>query len=74
MSSVDVAKDLLAQSLQIDIAEVTEDMALGVSDRWDSLAHTRLILALEEKLGRPIETDEMLSIENYQTLVDILST
>jgi acyl carrier protein len=66
------AGQVLAEALQIDVSEVNQEMALGVTERWDSLAHMRLIMALEEQLGRPIETEEMLSVEDIPSIQALL--
>ena len=71
-STASLAGQVLATALQIDVADVSQDMALGVTERWDSLAHMRFIMALEENLGRPIETEEMLSIEDIPSIQALL--
>ncbi|TNE36835.1 MAG: acyl carrier protein [Alphaproteobacteria bacterium] len=68
------ARELLAEALQLDVSEVPEDAAIGVTDRWDSLAHMRLIMALEAHLGKPVDTDAMVAIEDISGIVDILKT
>jgi acyl carrier protein len=57
------ARALLAAALKIDVVELEMDAAIGRTERWDSLAHLNLILALEEQLGRQLDTDTMLAIE-----------
>lgn len=66
------AKELLAAALQIEISELSDDAAIGVTDRWDSLAHMRLIMAIEEHLGKPVDTDAMVAIENIAGIEEIL--
>jgi acyl carrier protein len=72
LSATNQAGHVLAEALQIDVSEVSQEMALGVTERWDSLAHMRLIMALEEQLGRPIETEEMLSVEDIPSIQALL--
>jgi acyl carrier protein len=45
------ARELLAQVLNIPVDELEHDAAIGRTERWDSLAHLHLILALEAHLG-----------------------
>jgi len=66
------ATRLLAEALQIEQSEISDDTAIGATERWDSLAHMRLMLALEELLGKQIETDDMLSIERHGDVVTYL--
>lgn len=67
------AKQLLAAALQLEVAEVEDDAAIGVTDRWDSLAHMRLIMGIEEHMGKPVDTDAMVAIENLDSVEAILA-
>jgi hypothetical protein len=31
---------------------IPDDVRIGTLERWDSLAHLRLVLAIEQKIGR----------------------
>lgn len=71
-----------------DIPQTTLDLVAGVlnlgSDRisaattivnepaWDSLAHMRLILAIEEKLGRELEPETLVEIMSVEDIARIL--
>lgn len=67
------ALQLLAGALQQDVSQIGPDAAIGVSERWDSLAHMRLVMALEEHIGRPLDTDTMLAIESLSDIVAFLA-
>jgi len=42
---------------------VPEDARIGSFERWDSLAHLRLVLALEAQVGRELDAEEVVRIE-----------
>ena len=65
------AKMLLAEAIAVDASEVPDDACVGVFDAWDSIAHLRLILALEAAIGRQLDPDEAVAIERL-TDVDAL--
>ncbi len=46
--------------------------AIGRTERWDSLAHMRMVLLLEEHLGRFLETEAMLAIESLSEVAVLL--
>jgi len=48
---------LTCDSEREDESEVDASTALGTTLQWDSLAHMRLILALEERLGRRLDPE-----------------
>ena len=34
---------------------IPDDVRIGTFERWDSLAHLRLVLAIEQKIGRQLD-------------------
>ncbi len=71
--TLDQARSLVAEALLVAPDEVTDDTAIGVTERWDSLAHLRLMLALEEHLSCTIETDDMMAIESLSDVAAFLA-
>ena len=72
MSEMGTAKQLLAEAISADSAAVPDDARIGSFERWDSLAHMRLILGLEQQVGRELDTDEVLRIECLEDVRRIL--
>jgi len=68
------ARRLLAEAVSTVVRQVPKDARFDQLDRWDSLAHMRLILAMEEQLARPLSTEEILSIESLADIAKILSS
>jgi len=66
------ATEVLAGALMIEAAAVPRDARLGSIEQWDSLAHARLLLALEEKLRRQLTTDEAVAIESLDDIARLL--
>ncbi len=67
------AKVILADVLQVSVAAISDDAAIGVTDQWDSLAHMHLILAVEHALGRTLDTDVMLQLDNLAAIQALLN-
>jgi acyl carrier protein len=63
---------LLADALGIDRSVVDADTAISTTLQWDSLAHMRLILALEERLGRRLDPESIVAIAGIQDVVALL--
>jgi acyl carrier protein len=66
------ATRLLAGALMMAEHDVPRDARLGRIEQWDSLAHARLLLALEEKLRRQLTTDEAVAIESLDDIARLL--
>lgn len=72
MTPHQAATEVLAGALMIEEAAVPRDARLGGIEQWDSLAHARLLLALEEKLRRQLTTDEAVAIESLDDIARLL--
>jgi len=66
------ATELLATALMIQPEAVPRDARLGSIEQWDSLAHARLLLALEEKLSRQLTTGEAVAIESLDDIAHLI--
>lgn len=67
------AKALLGEALGRPPEEIGADATIGETQGWDSLAHLRLLLALEEKLGKELPGTMVVAIktiEDVQSLID----
>jgi len=63
---------LLAEALLMAPEAIDERTALGLTRQWDSLAHMRLILGLEERLGRQLGPREIIGIGCLRDVVALL--
>jgi acyl carrier protein len=69
----DIAKTIIATALNMDLAEVGDAAGLATTPQWDSLAHFRLVLALEERLLRKLEPIEIVSLINVAAVEALVS-
>jgi len=67
------AKKLLAEAADCDSATIPDDVRIGTFERWDSLAHLRLVLGIEQKIGRQLDPDEAIRIESLADVVALLA-
>ncbi|NBC14313.1 MAG: GNAT family N-acetyltransferase [Gammaproteobacteria bacterium] len=67
------ARRLLADALGIPLAELPGDATLGQPKAWDSLGHMRLMLALEERLGRALHPSVIAALASIEDIATILA-
>ena len=67
------ARALLADALGLPPDQVPDDAAIGQCPSWDSLGHMRLILALEEALGRDLPPETLLSVTSLPSVARVLA-
>lgn len=66
------ATALLAEALMLKPTEINNKTALGQTPQWDSLAHMRLILAVEEELGHLLSPQDIVSIGSFDDVCTLL--
>ena len=60
--------ELLAKVFEIDRTEVNENSSPDTIEKWDSLHHMSLIVALEETFQIELTEEQTLDILNYQLI------
>lgn len=63
---------LFAEALEIDPALVTDDLQYNSIGEWDSVAHMRVIAALEEAYDILIDTDDIIDMSSVAKAKEIL--
>ena len=69
-----MARRLLAEAVNAEVTAVPEDARIGSFEYWDSLAHLRLVLALEAEVGRELDAEEVVRIECLDDVRALLET
>lgn len=70
MSTFDHIKLIIASSLGIDAQLITEDMAIGDVEQWDSMGNMAIIAALEEKLGIEFPIEDLFELSSVSAIVN----
>jgi acyl carrier protein len=65
-------KKLLADVFKIEVSAVNEDTSVDTVERWDSLNHLNLILALESEFGVSFSEEQSVEIMNYPLIKMVL--
>ena len=66
----DGVKQLIAATLNVSIDQVDDELAVGDIPEWDSLAHMRIISALETELGVVLDIEQTLEIEDVEDIIE----
>ncbi len=70
MNTKESVKELIAKVLNVPVSAVEDELAVGDIPEWDSLAHMRIIAALESDLGVVLDIEQTLEIEDVEDIVD----
>ena len=60
--------NFIADVMEVEPSELSEETAYNVYPKWDSLMHMRLVMEVEEEYDTEIPIDE---IPNIKTLKDL---
>ena len=72
--SSDKVNELLAEALGLAPSDISESTSLETCPSWDSLAHFRIVAALEESLDRPLSPTEIFDVTDYKSIETLMVT
>ena len=68
----DRIRAILADVLDLRLDEVTEELTASKANAWDSLAHVRIVVSLEEEFGVDVPMDEVDELDEYLRIVEYI--
>jgi len=63
-----IAKEIISKCLDIDIAEINDGSNMNNIIAWDSLNHIKIVMEIEERLNRNLETEEIIEIFDIESI------
>ena len=66
------AVSIIAKALGVSEESITAETNLVTTTEWDSLAHFRIVLSLEERLGRALDPAEIITLVDFASIKALL--
>jgi acyl carrier protein len=66
-------KKVMAAVFEMDVAEIGDDAAPKIIEKWDSLRHMNLIVALEDEFEFSFTDEEMANLLDFNSILLILT-
>ena len=63
-------KEIIADTLGIDIERITDDLAAGDIEEWDSVGNLTIISTIEEELEVDIPIEDLYEHNNIKAIVE----
>ena len=63
-------KEIIADTLIIDIERITDDLAAGDIEEWDSVGNLTIISTIEEELEVDIPIEDLYELNNIKAIVE----
>ena len=73
MNTIQKLHDCFRQALALPAGAAIEGLAYQDHPSWDSVAHMRLIAAIETAFDLMLDTDEILDMSSYDKTVELLA-
>jgi acyl carrier protein len=64
--------EVFRETLDVEDLVVTRELTADEVEEWDSLAHVRLMIAVEREFGCQFPTSEVTKLSNVGDLVDLI--
>ena len=66
-------RKIIADVLNVDIAVVTDDLAVGSIPEWDSVGNLAIISTIEQELGVEFPLEVLFDLTSVQTIIDAVN-
>jgi acyl carrier protein len=73
MNNHEKLKKSFAEALNLDVENITDDLAYQSIPEWDSISHMILISQIEEDFDLSLETDDVIEMSSVKKATDILA-
>jgi acyl carrier protein len=65
-------KEIFITELGVKPEDFQDSLAYNSIPEWDSASHMSLIMAIEEKFGLTLESDDIVNMTNIEKIVEAL--
>ena len=69
---MDKIEKVLAGVFQMRVENIVDDLSMDIVEKWDSLTHMKLIVALEETYNIELTAEQIMSMTNVKTIKAII--
>ena len=73
-STLERIRQVAAGVLKLPAEQITPDSSPDQIENWDSLGHVHLVLGLEQEFGRRFSPEQIESMTDIQSIVDIVTS
>ena len=68
----DKMKETVAEALEVDKSQITDESSMGNIENWDSLSHIRIITNLEEKFDVKFDENDIMRMTSIAEIKKVL--
>jgi acyl carrier protein len=68
----DKIRAIMAEVLRLPVDRIGADAAIGTVPNWDSTAHMRMMIALEDEFGIELDETRMVEMTSFATICAVV--
>ncbi len=68
----DEIRVIMAQALRLPVERIGPDAAIGTVPNWDSTAHMRMMIALEDAFGIDLDESRMVEMTSFAKIRSVV--
>ena len=68
-----VLREVMAAVFEISVVDISERTSVDTIDKWDSLKHVSLVVALEEEFELEFHEEEILLMLNFEAILKLIN-
>ena len=65
-------KSVISSVFEVDLCDIDTEFTSDSSEKWDSLKHMNLVLALEDEFSVEFSDDEIINLSSYSSILSVL--
>ncbi len=66
--------EIAASVFEVDVKDISEKSSPNELENWDSITQMNLIVTIEETFDIEFDDDDVMNIENIQSIIEIASS
>ena len=72
MSNVSILKKIISENTGINLDDINNDSCAKDFARWDSISHVKIMVAIEKKFKKKINTSKMSELNSVKKIDEYL--
>ena len=70
MNTEQKVKELIANIIEVDVAQIEEDTAIGDFPKWDSMGQLRIITTIEKEFSLKFDPEVIMDLEDVGDIIE----
>ncbi len=70
MTTFERIREIIAETINVSPETITESLAIGDIEQWDSMGNMAIIAAIEEQMGIEFPIEDLFELNSVQSIID----